>query len=511
MRKGSSDEIIAARILSDPLLRLENLYYIINADGQRVKFKMNDCQRQFYCNRWNYNVILKARQLGFSTMISLHFLNKILFQSHVSAGIIAHTQKDAQKLFRRIKFAYENLPKALKDIRKLEGDNAGELILNNGSSISVGTSLRSSSNQLLHVSEFGYICANQPQKADEIMKGSLNTVQAGGEIFIESTAEGSAGHFYDICERSRLLLRKKVPLTSLDYRFHFFSWWQDPKYILDQWVEESKDDIEYFNGLESEGILLSGPQRAWYIKKKETQGDAMFSEFPSTPDEAFRASASGIFYGKDLATLRIEKRLTRIPYSPMLPLYTVWDLAHGVSGYTCAWFFQIDGEKIKIVDFYQGSGSSLSEHISFVKQKGYPIELGIFPHDVEHTESILGLTRNEVIQKLGIDVIVCDKLLISEGIEAVHDIFPRLYIDADKCEEGIRMIENYRREWDARLAKWSHKPVGDINSHAADALRMLAIGIRKLDNDNGELKNEKAALETYWGTRRSRNANPLFN
>lgn len=507
-RKSSSEEIIAARILSDPLLRLENLYYIVNEKGKRIKFKLNDSQRQFYNQRHTCNVILKARQLGFSTLIGLYLLDKTLFQSNLSAGIIAHTREDAEILFRRIKYAYENLPFGLRDCRRALGDNARELVLSNGSSLRVGTSLRSSSIQLLHISEFGKICAKYPEKADEIISGSLNTVSPGQEIFIESTAEGSDGHFYNLCQKSRDLQKRRIPLSTIDFKFHFFPWWQDPKYTLDAWFEESKADREYFDGLESLGIHLSGAQKSWYLKKKEIQGDAMFSEFPSTPDEAFRASASGIFYGKDLATLRIEKRLTHVPYSPLLPVYTAWDLAHGVSGYTCCWFFQIDGQKIKIFDFYQGSGASLTEHIKYVKDKGYPIAKGIFPHDVEHTESILGLTRNEVIQKLGIDVIVCDKLLVSEGIEAVHDILPRTFINMEKCEEGVRMLENYRREWDARLAKWSHKPVGDINSHAADALRMLAVGIRKLDDNDGEMQNERSALQAYWGVGRK---NPLYH
>lgn len=507
--KLSQDERIAARILSDPLLRLENLFWIIDADGNKIKFKMNSSQRQFYDNMWTCNIILKARQLGFSTMISLYFLQKCLFTPNTSAGVIAHTREDAQKLFRRIKFAYENLPEGLKSCRYPIGDNASELVLSNGSSIRVGTSMRSSSLQLLHISEFGKICAKYPEKATEIISGSLNTVAPGQQVFIESTAEGSDGHFYKMCEQARSLLKRNIPLSQMDYKFHFFAWWQDPKYVLDHWVEETKEDREYFLGLEQKGIYLSGMQKSWYLKKKENQGDAMFSEFPSTPDEAFLSSASGLFYGKDLAKLKAEKRLTHIPYDPMLPVHTAWDLAHGVSGYTCCWFFQIDGDKIRVIDFYQGSGSCLTDHIAYVKAKGYPLDIGIFPHDVEHTESILGLTRNEVIQKLGIDVIVCQKLLVSEGIEAVHSIFPKLWVDANRCEEGLKMIENYRRDWDDRLAKWSAKPVGDINSHAADALRMLAIGIRKLDGTESDLRTDKEALQHYWGTGSGKRRTPF--
>jgi len=499
VKSPASDERMAARILSDPLLRLENLYYIIDADGNRIKFKLNPPQKNLLDEMWYCNTILKGRQLGFSTMICIYFLDQALFHSNLSCGIIAHTRDDAQKLFRKIKYAYENLPRSLQNAITPVGDNASELVLSNGSSLRVGTSLRSSSLQFLHISEFGKICAKYPEKAEEIMSGSLNTVAPGQVIFIESTAEGSDGHFYNICQKGINLKNKKIPLTKMDFKFHFFPWYKGKQYVLDEYVFINKEFEEYFQSLESQDIYLSGEQKSWYIKKKEILGDKMFAEFPSTSDEAFRSSASGLFFGKDIGCLRADRRLTTVPLDPMLPVYTAWDLAHGVSGYTACWFFQQDGYKLKIIDFYQGSGLSLSEHIKQVKAKGYSIECGIFPHDVEHTESILGLTRNEVISKLGVDVVVADKLLVSEGIEAVHAMFPKIWMDKEKCEEGLKMLENYRRDWDNRLNKWSHKPVGDVNSHGADAFRMLAIGLKKIDDGEGNIESDNEAMRKYWG------------
>jgi len=499
------EERLAARLLADPLLRLNNLYTIIDANGNKIRFKMNEAQIELYNNMWYCNIILKARQLGFSTFICMYFLDQCLFHANKSPELIAHTREDAEILFRRVKYAYENLPSVLRRSIPPVGDNAKELVLSNGSSLRVGTSLRSSSIQLLHISEFGPICAKYPEKADEIMAGSLNTVAPGQMIFIESTADGSDGHFYNMCMKAMQNKKKGVPLTKMDYKFLFFPWYENPKYVLDEYVHVDKDNDEYFRSLEQEKIYVGGEQKSWYIKKKEVIGDAIFAEFPSTAHEAFRASASGLFFGKDIACLRADKRLTTVPFDSLLPVYTAWDLAHGVSGYTACWFFQIDGYKINLIDFYQGSGLSLTEHIRAVRGKGYTLAEGIFPHDVEHTESILGLTRNEVITKLGIDVIVADKLLVSEGIEAVHATFPKIWMDANKCEEGLRMLENYRRDWDNRLAKWSHKPVGDVNSHGADALRMLCVGIRKFDDGVHVGETDNKALRAYWGVSGHRN------
>ena len=71
-----------------------------------------------------------------------------------------------------------------------------ELQLSNGVTLHVGTSMRSSTLQLLHISEFGKICAKFPNKARQIVTGSLNALAPGQYVFIESTAEGREGYFY---------------------------------------------------------------------------------------------------------------------------------------------------------------------------------------------------------------------------------------------------------------------------------------------------------------------------
>ena len=197
---SKSDIAIAHKLLANPRWRLNHLYNIVDKQGNKVIFKFNWAQEELYNDVWYCNIILKARQLGISTFICLLFLDRCLFNSNISAGIIAHTLEDSQQLFRRVKFAYDNLPEEIKKIVSAENDTTNMLKFSNGSSLRVGTSLRSSTFQYLHISEFGKICAKYPDKAQEIITGSLNTVAPGQYVFIESTAEGRAGYFYDICK-----------------------------------------------------------------------------------------------------------------------------------------------------------------------------------------------------------------------------------------------------------------------------------------------------------------------
>lgn len=485
------------RILSDPYARLNTLYYIVDKAGKKSRFKLNWAQDELYKGMWYCNVILKARQLGLSTFVGLLFLDRCLFNSNVSAGIIAHTREDAEKLFKRIKFSYDNLPDAIKAERRATTDSARELQFSNGSFLRVGTSMRGSTLQYLHISEFGKICAKFPEKAQEIITGSLNTIAAGQYVFIESTAEGSGGYFYEICKKAQKTEKEKLRLTELDWKFFFFPWWKDPSYTLSEYIEPQGYLKEYFQGLEAKGINLSGAQIAWYCKKYQTQEDDMLREYPSTPEESFQGSASGLFYGRHIGQARIEKRIANVPYDENALVHTAWDLGFGDN--TAIWFFQLVGKEIHLIDFYQDSGKSLAEYIHEVKKRSYTYGYHVAPHDIAAHEYSHGSSRLEVAKKLGLNFTVVDKLTVIEGIDAVRGMFSRCWFDSEKCREGIRMLENYRKEWDDRLARWSEKPIHDYASDASDAFRYLAVGLPKIQGPGGSIENDYKALRKYFG------------
>jgi hypothetical protein len=78
----------------------------------------------------------------------------------------------------------------------------------------------------------GRIQAVTSEKAREVVTGSLNTLSAGQYYFIESTAEGRDGVFFDMVSRSRALQEMQGMLTPLDFRFFFSPWWRCPEYCL---------------------------------------------------------------------------------------------------------------------------------------------------------------------------------------------------------------------------------------------------------------------------------------
>ncbi|NYT61269.1 DUF4055 domain-containing protein [Alcaligenaceae bacterium] len=157
--------------LRDKHWRLNNLYFITNKQGKKVRFRMTSEQLEYFQGLHTRNIILKARQLGFTTEQCIIQLDAALFES-AKCALIAHTLNDAKSLFReKIKYAYDNLPAEIKLANPARNDAAGELVFAKGGSLYVSTSFRGGTLRYLHVSEFGKICAKFPHKAREIVTG----------------------------------------------------------------------------------------------------------------------------------------------------------------------------------------------------------------------------------------------------------------------------------------------------------------------------------------------------
>jgi hypothetical protein len=67
-------------------------------------------------------------------------------------------------------------------------------------------------------------------------------------------------------------------------------------------------------------------------------------------------------------------------------------------------------------------------------------------------------------------------------------LLPRTWFDAEKCARGVEALRQYRREWDDRRQAFNPRPLHDWTSHAADALRYLAQGLRKESGSMAPIK-----------------------
>jgi len=477
---GSSQSAELA-LLTDRNWRLSNLYWIKDKDGNRVKFKPNWAQQRAFDSLSNNNLELKVRQLGITTGYCILWLDTCLFNNDVSVGVIAHTKDDAMVIFReKIKFAYDNLPDDLRAARPAVKQTESEIIFNNGSSIRVGVTFRSGNVQILHVTEYGYICAHFPKRAQEVRTGAFEAVHKGGIKVIESTARGRAGHFYDLCDQAQKRPADR-PLIHGDWRFSFLAWWEHPEYAIDEKTFTfTEAELRYFTDLEGKiGRSLSRAQRIWYAQKWRDQGDDVKSEYPSTPEEAFQQSTEGAYYGAPMLEAYRAGRVTEVPYDRGLEVETWWDL--GVDDSTAIWFLQRRGLEVRVVDYYENSGEGLAHYRRILEEKakanGIVYSRHIGPHDLKVRE--LGndaKSRLQAAAELGIKFEVAPMLKIADGIEAVRRILPNCWFDEGKTAQGRKCLEHYRKEWDPVRGCWKDQPLHDWSSHGADAFRTGATG-----------------------------------
>lgn len=463
---------------ADRRWRLNNLYWIVNEDGKRVPFRLNWAQEKLLDEMHTLNAILKARQLGFTTVIDLYALDECVFNSDVRAGVIAHTRDDAENFFRdKVKFPYDNLDEAIRAVNPAIQDSARHLSFKNNSSIRVGTSMRSGTLQILHVSEYGKICAKYPEKATEIKTGAFNTVHTGQVIFVESTAEGQDGHFFEMVNEAQTLQRRSVPLTDLDFKFHFFPWYEHPPYAMDHTtVQIPKDKAEYFEKLfRDHDIRLTADQRAWYVAKARQQGSLMKREFPSTPEEAFEAAIEGAYYAHEMARVDSEGRVRAIPLERGLPVITWWDL--GLNDLMTVIFVQKVHGWYHVVDYYENSGFGLAHYAEMLqtkqRERGFVYGEHVWPHD--GNVRILdekGRKRTEVMVGLGYEPIVVPRTGdVNDGIELARNLLPKCVFDQEHCGDLVKALKSYRKEWDENTSTWRNKPLHNWASHPADAFR----------------------------------------
>ena len=486
------------KILTDQKSRLNTLYKITDKTGQVIPFQFNRAQEELWRQRHSLEIVLKSRQQGVTSFYCVRALDTCLFNPNIKAGIIAHNREDAKAFFReKVRFAYDSLPTELRESIPVEVDQAGELRFANGSSIRVGTSLRSATLQMLHISEFGKICAKYPDKAREIVTGSFNAVQAGQNISVESTAEGNTGYFQEYCKQAEDHALAGKPYTVLDWRIIFLPWWSDPDCQLldapaDMAIPQPLE--EYFNKLKQRGATtaralkeqddwvispdvlttdLKYSQKAWYVKKWSLTGEDMKREYPSTPEEAFAAAIRGSFYSHQFNKIHEEGRICRVPYQTGAAVSTYWDLGKGDP--TAIWFVQDVGREIHVIDYYKNSGEDLPHYVKVLKDKEYIYGRHVLPHDAAHERLGMPKSIGDQLKDLGLATEIAPRQPIDHGIQQVRSILPICWFDEANTYDGVKALEGYRKEWDDRGACYKNYPFKDWTNHGADAFRTLAM------------------------------------
>ena len=303
---------------------IESCLKIKTKSGTVVPFRLNDAQRKLYAVAKRQQdagkpvrlIILKARQLGFSTLTEGLIFHACATRKNVNALIVAHREDATANLFRMSKLFYDELPAPVKPM--LRASNAQELVFENPSKLrserearpglrsrircatAGGRGIgRSDTLQCVHLSEYAFWPDGADGKASTLA-GILQAVPSlpGTMVVIESTANG----FEDFKERWDAAVAGEN-----DFEPVFFAWFENPDYSMPvvpgtEWTPEERELRDAYR-LTDEQLQW----RRWCIANNCGGSLDMFrQEYPASPGEAFLHSGTGVFNNEQIV-LRLER------------------------------------------------------------------------------------------------------------------------------------------------------------------------------------------------------------
>jgi len=266
------------------------------------------------------------------------------------------------------------------------------------------------------------------------------------------------------------------------------------------WISFNPDDIDDATW---KMFVLDPPAGAFVVKLNWEDNPFLEPEFIDEilefklkfPDEyphvylgECRAALSGAVYGSEIRKAEMDGRFCKVKYDPNGgPVEVFWDL--GWADQTSLWVGQVvksgANNEIHILDYIESEQKPLDYYLMMLNDKirfPFVIERHHLPHDARAKSLGTGKSIEEIMRTKGHKVSIVPKLSITDGIQATRSAFEFMWFDAVRCGEGLKAIRKYRYEIRDRMNKYESglkdAPLHDKWSHAADALRYLAIALR---------------------------------
>lgn len=276
---------------------IERFYKIRTKKGELVPFKLNEAQKGLYeVIRENYGkkpvriVVLKARQMGISTVTEGIITYFTTMSRNTDSVIIAHDSSASASIYNMTKLFISELPDPLKPKQKLNNARVLSFDSDDGnglkSSIRVGVandSTRGQTYRYAHLSEVAFW--DHPEEA---MLSVMQCVPYDPKtiVIVESTANGF-NYFYDLWSKAERGENDFIPV--------FFPWYMDPEYqrpYTGFTLTPYEEDIKQRFSLTNEQLEW----RRWCIANNCNGDERLFrQEYPITPEEAFIVSGYSVF------------------------------------------------------------------------------------------------------------------------------------------------------------------------------------------------------------------------
>jgi hypothetical protein len=267
-------------VATSPALFASKFLKILDKEKRLVPFRWNRAQAHFHANRTGRDLILKARQLGFSTYVQGEMFRRTVTGTRTTITL-AHDADTTAKLRIMADRYWENCKfNSIQPARKYanasmttypEFDSVATIAT--AGNVETG---RGDTYTDLHGSEVAFW-----KDAEKIIAGAM---QGGSpDVILESTPNGAQGFFYERCMEA--LRGDSV------WALHFYPWWWDAAYCLDTPPLVLTDEEQ---ALADKHSLTDG-QIAWRRNKQKELHGLFIQEYPEDPITCFLTSGNSYF------------------------------------------------------------------------------------------------------------------------------------------------------------------------------------------------------------------------
>ena len=210
-----------------------------------------------------------------------------------------------------------------------------------------------------------------------------------------------------------------------------------------------------------------------------------------------RRVAAGAIYRYEIEAVYRDKRVITVPYDPLLPVHTVWDL--GWNDAMTIGFVQRGPRDLRVIDYIEDSNRTLDWYVGQIEQRPWRWGTDFIPHDGKARNFQTGKSTEELLIAMKRRVTVLEMASVEEGIKAARLLWPSVYFDLNRTVRLLECLKRYRRAIN-QATNEATTPLHDEYSHGADMFRYIGQAVNLMSNTPFDNEERRRPRLRNWKT-----------
>lgn len=245
-----------------------------------------------------------------------------------------------------------------------------------------------------------------------------------------------------------------------------------------------------------ESVLVNYVDNPWFpdVLEKERQRCQKTDPkaYPNIWEGECKPAVEGAIYYDEVAKAEANGQICNVPYDPMLKVHVVFDL--GWNDAMAISLVQRVRSEVRVIEYIEDSHRTLDHYSADLRERKMNWGRVFLPHDGFSKDMKSGKSSEEILKKLGWDVVPRQDIVemsVEEGIKATRVTFGQVYFDKKKADRLVECLKRYRRAI-KQTTQEAGAPLHDQFSHGADNFRYICINADKMTN--GTVNNKPLPL-----------------